>query len=86
MLHTPSVQLPEESELTWDGGDANPESCLDNIPPRVVGMQEAAAYLAGGLGFFYGLYNFAKYVDKPATQPFADKTFPFDNLKTELGK
>lgn len=41
--------------------------------------------LAGSLGLYYALYNFAKYVDKPSKQPFADKVFPFDNLKAELG-
>lgn len=46
----------------------------------------ALALLGTGLGFFYGLYNFSKYYDKAATQPFAEKVFPFDNLKVELGR
>tara|TARA_B100001758_G_scaffold243132_1_gene252446 strand:+ start:746 stop:925 length:180 start_codon:yes stop_codon:yes gene_type:complete len=59
---------------------------LDVVPPHIVKPAEAAAYLFGGLGVFYSIYSLAKVVDKPSTQPFADKQFPFDNLKTELGK
>ena len=44
------------------------------------------AMLGGALVVMAGVYNFAKWVDKPATQPFADKTFPFDGLKAELGR
>ena len=79
-------QLVEEAELTWDCGDAHPEPALDQVPPNIVKPAEAAAYLFGGLGLFFGIYNLAKVMDKPSTQPFADKTFPFDGLKTELGK
>ena len=39
-----------------------------------------------GWALFFGIFNLAKVMDKPSTQPFADKTFPFDGLKTELGK
>ncbi len=85
-LPSSSPQLPEESELTWDCGDAYPEPALDVVPPHIVKPAEAAAYLFGGLGVFYSIYSLAKVVDKPSTQPFADKQFPFDNLKTELGK
>ena len=56
------------------------------MPARIVGVNEAAMLLGGALAGLYGLYNFAKWVDKPSKQPFADKTFPFDGLKTELGK
>lgn len=79
-------QLPEEAELHWDCGDAYPEPALDQVPARIVGVNEAAMLLGGALAGLYGLYNFAKWVDKPSKQPFADKTFPFDGLKTELGK
>lgn len=79
-------QLVEEAELTWDCGDAHPEPALDQVPPNIVKPAEAAAYLFGGLGLFFGIFNLAKVMDKPSTQPFADKTFPFDGLKTELGK
>ena len=45
----------------------------------------AAALLAAGLGFFVGLYHFAGYLDKASTVPFAPRTYPYDNLKEELG-
>ena len=77
--------MVEESELKWDCGDAYPEPALDQVSAKIVGRDEAAM-LGGALAFMVGVYNFAKWVDKPATQPFADKTFPFDGLKTELGK
>ena len=53
-LPSSSPQLPEESELTWDCGDAYPEPALDVVPPHIVKPAEAAAYLFGGLGVFYG--------------------------------
>jgi hypothetical protein len=33
----------------------------------------AAMMLAGGLGFYFSVFNFAKYMDKPSQQPFTDK-------------
>ena len=79
------LQLEENHELTWDAGDKFPEPCLDNLPPKIVGMNEAAMLLAGGFGFFYSLISFAKYCDKASTVPFAPSQYPYDNLKTELG-
>ena len=84
--HAVSSQLAEESELKWDCGDAYPEPALDEVPARIVGRNEAGLMLGGALGIMAGVYEFAKWVDKPATQPFADKTFPFEGLKAELGK
>jgi hypothetical protein len=79
-------QMVEESELKWDCGDAYPEPALDEVPAKIVGRNEAGLMLGGALVVMAGVYNFAKWVDKPATQPFADKTFPFDGLKAELGR
>ena len=78
-------QIPEEAELTWDIGDGNPESALDKVPENVLSKRGAAALLAAGLGFFVGLYHFAGYLDKASTVPFAPRTYPYDNLKEELG-
>ena len=78
-------KLVEESELKWDCGDAYPEPALDEVPAKIVGRNEAGLMLGGALVVMAGVYNFAKWVDTPATQPFADKTFPFDGLKAELG-
>ena len=79
-------QLPEEAELHWDCGDAYPEPALDQVPKSIVGVREAAAMLLAGLGVYVAVYQTALAVDKPSTQPFADKTFPFDGLKKELGR
>ena len=79
-------QLPEEAELHWDCGDACPEPALDQVPKSIVGVREAAAMLLAGLGVYVAVYQTALAVDKPSTQPFADKTFPFDGLKKELGE
>ena len=78
--------MVEESELKWDCCDAYPEPALDEVPAKIVGRNEAGLMLGGALVVMAGVYNFAKWVDKPATQPFADKTFPFDGLKAELGR
>ena len=79
-------KLVEESELKWDCGDAYPEPALDQVPKSIVGVREAAAMLLAGLGVYVAVYQTALAVDKPSTQPFADKTFPFDGLKKELGR
>ena len=55
-------------------------------PKSIVGVREAAAMLLAGLGVYVAVYQTALAVDKPSTQPFADKTFPFDGLKKELGR
>ena len=72
--------------MKWDCGDAFPEPALDEVPAKIVTQYEAAMMLGGALVFMSGVYNFAKWVDKPATQPYSDKVFPFDGLKVELGK
>jgi hypothetical protein len=61
---------------------------LRRRPPRARAGPGPAQHrqTRGGLGLFFGIFNLAKVMDKPSTQPFADKTFPFDGLKTELGK
>ena len=41
--------------------------------------------LGGALAGLYGLYNFAKWVDKPSKQPFADKTFPSTGSRLSSG-
>jgi hypothetical protein len=56
------------------------------VPESIVGVREAAAMLLAGLGVYVAVYQTALAVDKPSTQPFADKTFPFDGLKKELGR
>jgi len=78
--------MVEESELKWDCGDAYPEPALDEVSAKIVGRNEAAMTLGGALLFVSGVYAFAEWVDKPSKQPFADKTFPFDGLRIELGK
>jgi hypothetical protein len=40
----------EENELTWDGGDANPEPALDSLPPHIVGMREVGNETMRGEG------------------------------------
>jgi|TARA_B110000977_G_scaffold199307_1_gene286295 hypothetical protein len=72
--------------LRWDCGDAYPEPALDQVPAVIVGKNEAALMLGGALAFMAGVYNVAVWIDKPSVQPYADKVFPFDGLKVELGK
>ena len=86
LLEKKKKQMVEESELKWDCGDAYPEPALDQVPKSIVGVREAAAMLLAGLGVYVAVYQTALAVDKPSTQPFADKTFPFDGLKKELGR
>jgi hypothetical protein len=80
--------MVEESELKWDCGDAYPEPALDEVSAKIVGRNEAGLMLGGALAFMAGVYNFAKWVDKPATQPFTDKTFPVRRVEdgTRRGK
>jgi hypothetical protein len=70
----------------WDAGDAHPEPALDNVPAHIVTKNRAAAYLVGAFAFLGGVYTMATIVDKPSTQPFVEKTFPYNGLEVELGK
>lgn len=85
VLFVLTMQLPEDAELTWDAGDAHPEPCLDNVPPKIVSKNTAAMYLTGAIAFLGGVYTMAIVVDKPSTTPFAPKTFPYNGLEVELG-
>jgi len=40
----------------------------------------------GGCSFFYGVWKYVEWADKPSHQPYANREFPFDNLKIELGR
>lgn len=75
--------LPEQDELLWDDGSAQPEYCLDQFP--LISKWEALGYLAGGFAFFGVIGLAAKYNDKSHNKPFTPKEFPFDDLKEELG-
>ncbi|CAL5222708.1 g5111 [Coccomyxa viridis] len=75
--------LPEQDELLWDDGSAQPEYCLDQFP--LVGKWEALGYLMGGFAVFGLIGVAAVYNDKPHKKPFVPREFPFDGLKEELG-
>mmetsp|Transcript_36118 Transcript_36118/g.58045 ORF Transcript_36118/g.58045 Transcript_36118/m.58045 type:complete len:131 (-) Transcript_36118:46-438(-) len=82
----PTEPVPEENELVWNAGDGHPEPCTDKLAHNIVTPRAAVATLAGAMGFLAAVWGAAEYVDKPSTQPFADRVYPFDNLKLELGK
>jgi len=75
--------LPEQDELLWDDGSAQPEYCLDQFP--LISKWEALAYLGGGFAFFGLVGLAAKYNNKASKKPYTPREFPFDNLKEELG-
>eukprot|EP00208_Stichococcus_sp_RCC1054_P002715 CAMPEP_0206135302 /NCGR_PEP_ID=MMETSP1473-20131121/621_1 /ASSEMBLY_ACC=CAM_ASM_001109 /TAXON_ID=1461547 /ORGANISM="Stichococcus sp, Strain RCC1054" /LENGTH=137 /DNA_ID=CAMNT_0053527115 /DNA_START=273 /DNA_END=686 /DNA_ORIENTATION=+ len=73
----PTSPLPEEDELLWDDGSATPEPCMDEF--NLYSKWQALGALAGGMGFFVGVYQVAKWVDKPSKVPYAPREYPFAN-------
>lgn len=72
----PNQPLPEEDELVWDDGTANPETCLDTFD--LVTPHQALAFLTAGLSVF-GLIGFAAFRSKPEERvPWVPKSFPVD--------
>mmetsp|Transcript_28713 Transcript_28713/g.91635 ORF Transcript_28713/g.91635 Transcript_28713/m.91635 type:complete len:110 (+) Transcript_28713:561-890(+) len=39
---------------------------------------------AGAMGFFYGVYKLASFMDKSKDSPYSPKEFPYGDLKDEL--
>eukprot|EP00963_Diacronema_lutheri_P008088 scaffold694_cov338-Pavlova_lutheri.AAC.30 len=79
-----AFQLPEEDELVWDDGTANPEPCLDVWTTQFT-PGESLAMLSGALGLLAGVYGLVWWYDTPSRCPVIPKQYPYNNLEKEFG-
>lgn len=54
------LKIPEHAEMVWDDGRHIVEPVLDEWTPTVSKLK-ALCWFVGGFGFFYGIYQGAKF-------------------------
>jgi hypothetical protein len=64
-------RLPEQDELTWDDGTANPEPALDDF--QLVSSGSALRMLGAGLAGFAALGLYCSASDKKSRIPFTPR-------------